>query len=315
LLMEYRYDNSAANARNPHHPPQRVRYGPNSADEMAELLVQVLPVNPRDLGVLRRIGVMRAIAEDIDVQEQRLRENPRDSDARRLAGTRLLQLGRLPEATEHFRELSRLLPDSADARFWLGDALARAAEFDAATAEFEAALRLDQNHLETLTALARVLATHPVPAHRDAWRAVALAENAAHQGALVLMGHVLLRRGQVQEAWEHARSALSEDATDAEALQLLCEVKARTSWFLGLWWRWNSWLNVLGDSRQIVVLLGLFLLYRVARQLAHDLDRPGLASVLNLVWLGFVVYTWVGPGMFQRMLRRELRGVRLDDRY
>jgi hypothetical protein len=92
-------------------------------------------------------------------------------------------------------------------------------------------------------------------------------------------------------------------------------VKARTSWFLGLWWRWSTWMNVLGDSREIMVLLGLFLLYRVANQLAHDLDRPGLASALNFVWLAFVAYTWVGPGMFRRMLRRELRDVRLDDEY
>ena len=33
--MEFTYDNSAENPRNPHHPPQRVTWGPGSADEMA----------------------------------------------------------------------------------------------------------------------------------------------------------------------------------------------------------------------------------------------------------------------------------------
>src|SRR5262249_52895644 len=34
VTMRYTYDNSAANPRNPHHPPERVVYGPQSSDEM-----------------------------------------------------------------------------------------------------------------------------------------------------------------------------------------------------------------------------------------------------------------------------------------
>jgi hypothetical protein len=47
--MEFTYDNSAANPRNPHHPPERVRYGPGSSDEMAGLHLQVVPVRESDL--------------------------------------------------------------------------------------------------------------------------------------------------------------------------------------------------------------------------------------------------------------------------
>lgn len=48
LTMRYTYDNSTRNPSNPHHPPQRVRHGPQSTDEMAELLVQVLARNESD---------------------------------------------------------------------------------------------------------------------------------------------------------------------------------------------------------------------------------------------------------------------------
>ncbi len=48
LEMEFTYDNSAANPRNPHHPPQRVVYGPASTDEMAGLHIAVTPSNPND---------------------------------------------------------------------------------------------------------------------------------------------------------------------------------------------------------------------------------------------------------------------------
>jgi hypothetical protein len=43
VTMRYTYDNSDRNPSNPHHPPRLVRYGSESTDEMAELLIQVLP--------------------------------------------------------------------------------------------------------------------------------------------------------------------------------------------------------------------------------------------------------------------------------
>jgi len=43
LQMEFTYDNSDANPRNPNHPPKRVVWGPDTTDEMAGLHVQVVP--------------------------------------------------------------------------------------------------------------------------------------------------------------------------------------------------------------------------------------------------------------------------------
>jgi hypothetical protein len=48
LDMEFIYDNSAANPRNPSSPPRRVTWGPDSTDEMAGLHVQVSPVRNED---------------------------------------------------------------------------------------------------------------------------------------------------------------------------------------------------------------------------------------------------------------------------
>jgi hypothetical protein len=46
--MEFTYDNSDANPRNPHHPPRRVAWGPGTEDEMAGLHLEVVPVDPDD---------------------------------------------------------------------------------------------------------------------------------------------------------------------------------------------------------------------------------------------------------------------------
>jgi hypothetical protein len=46
--MEFTYDNSTANPRNPNHPPAQVVYGPSTTDEMAGLHLQVVPVDAED---------------------------------------------------------------------------------------------------------------------------------------------------------------------------------------------------------------------------------------------------------------------------
>ena len=52
LEMEFTYDNSAGNPRNPSHPPRRVQWGPDSTDEMAGLHVQVLASRESDAAEL-----------------------------------------------------------------------------------------------------------------------------------------------------------------------------------------------------------------------------------------------------------------------
>ncbi len=48
LEMEFTYDNSDTNPRNPNRPPKRVVYGPGSADEMAGLHLQVFATRESD---------------------------------------------------------------------------------------------------------------------------------------------------------------------------------------------------------------------------------------------------------------------------
>jgi len=46
--MEFTYDNSEGNPRNPNHPPKRVIWGPGSTDEMAGLHIEITPVRESD---------------------------------------------------------------------------------------------------------------------------------------------------------------------------------------------------------------------------------------------------------------------------
>lgn len=68
IEMEFIYDNSDANPRNPSRPPQRVQWGPDSTDEMAGLHVQVVPANDddaRELGQSLWGKIMRELGRGI----------------------------------------------------------------------------------------------------------------------------------------------------------------------------------------------------------------------------------------------------------
>ena len=139
----------------------------------------------------------------------------------------------------------------------------------------------------------------------------ALAISPEHQQALVLMGRILLEHGHLEEAREHALWALRQDPTDIQTLHFVAELKARTNPLLGLWWRYSVWMQRLGETRQLLVVLGTWLLYRISTQGANDLGAAGLATAMQVVWIAFVAYTWVGPSWFERAVRKELEPVRL----
>jgi hypothetical protein len=54
LDAEVSYDNSAANKRNPNHPPVRVQWGEESTDEMGSIGLQVVAATPSELPQLRQ---------------------------------------------------------------------------------------------------------------------------------------------------------------------------------------------------------------------------------------------------------------------
>jgi tetratricopeptide (TPR) repeat protein len=136
-----------------------------------------------------------------------------------------------------------------------------------------------------------------------------------HGDALLAMGWVLLRRGELDDAREHAVMALRANPSDPDALRLLAAYKARRSWFLGLWFRWNMAMSAIGDRNSIIVMLAMFVIYRVAKLVLEDLELEHVGEIVTWIWLAIVVYTWVGPAVFNQMLKRELEQIRLDPKY
>jgi tetratricopeptide (TPR) repeat protein len=183
LSVQYTFDNSADNPRNPRQPPTRVTWGQWSQDEMADLWIQVLTRDDRDLQTLNAAFRAKAIAEDIIGYESMIRRDPRRVQLHDDVAQLYLDQGRATEAAAHLEASVHVKPESAAAHFNFGTALTVAGRLDEAIDQYREALRLNPEY--------------------------ALAHNN--------LGNVLLGRGKSGDALQHFREALRLDPMNAEA--------------------------------------------------------------------------------------------------
>ncbi len=117
ISMDYIFDNSSGNPANLYDPPKRIRYGQNSTDEMAELMLQVVPDSIADLNHLRRIIAENALLTDIQINEKRLEENAKDTRLRVYLARRYLRTGDSKNAEKMFRSVlePNMNPTATDA--------------------------------------------------------------------------------------------------------------------------------------------------------------------------------------------------------
>ena len=148
LSMRYSYDNSAGNIRNPHDPPRRVVYGPNSSDEMGDLWVQVLTESKADLVTLQRDYARKEIDRSIEGYQHALRIQPDDVQTHDYLGQALHEQGRIDDAIRHFRQALHLQPSYAEAHSNLANALLEQGNSDQAIQHFFLALEIKPDFLE-----------------------------------------------------------------------------------------------------------------------------------------------------------------------
>ena len=157
LSMDYVYDNSSANPRNPQQPPIRTRWGQRSAEEMGDLWVQVLTKSDRDLDLLSRDFRVKVASEDVKGYEAEIEKHPADAALHDDVALLYLELGRSAGAIAHFEASLALKPESAAAHYNLGTALTVARRLDQAAAEYREALRIDSAYANAHNNLGNVL--------------------------------------------------------------------------------------------------------------------------------------------------------------
>jgi tetratricopeptide (TPR) repeat protein len=244
LRLEYSYDNSAMNRRNPNRPPKRVTFGQTTASEMASLWLQVLPHSPRDRQILESQSAAKLLRDDIEGYMKMLELNAQDPRVHSALAHAYAEAGRIAEATEHFATAVRLdstftghydlatillaarrwedaerhftealtlRPRSAEAAFGLGVARHQAGRLGDAIKAYRAAIDAGWRYRDAHYNLARALATNGerAPAVAEYRRALELdpRDAEAHSG----LGAVLAAENQIKDAVAHFRSALAID--------------------------------------------------------------------------------------------------------
>ncbi len=256
--MRYVYDNSAANSRNPHHPPQPVRFGPKATDEMAQLMLQVLTVNPTDREVLARNLRLKSVRDEILGYQARLRREPADHASRTGLAVRYLEVGEIEAAVEQLREAIRLSPEFADAHYNLGTALQAQGAVRDAIAAYRRAIELEPDYAEAHNNLGVLLEIAGDRAAGVAHYRRAIDVQPHQAGAHSNLANALVASGRLEEAVGHYRQALSSDPEGTETRVRLGRV-----------------LTQLGQRAAAVIE------YRQALALS-----PSLASaLLDLAWL------------------------------
>ncbi len=148
IHMQFTYDNSTNNVRNPHNPPRRVEYGVETTDEMANLSFLFRLKNRADLEKLAADYQYKAVRSIVAFNEWSLRRDPSDARAHTQLGKAMLALGKWKDAAAHFNRAIELKAASDDAHYHLGLILEDQNQLANARREYELAVRYNPEHLE-----------------------------------------------------------------------------------------------------------------------------------------------------------------------
>ena len=217
LEMRYRYDNSAANPHNPSVPPQRVRFGPETRDEMGETLVQVMPRTSEGAAVLRTQVERKNLLTDVAGEEKHLADVPTDAETRNALGVAYVQLGRVADARAQIEASLRTAPELAMAHYNLGVIALGDRRLPEAIARFERAIASQPDYPEAHNNLGIALEASGQFAAAETHYRTALASKPNHVAAHNNLGRVLLKRGAVADAIDHFRRALRGRPDSADA--------------------------------------------------------------------------------------------------
>jgi tetratricopeptide (TPR) repeat protein len=158
LTLRYVYDNSAANPRNPNSPPERVVYGPHSADEMAELWVQALPSDPAMLGTLEREMARKSVRDRVEGWRHQIALDPANASAHSNLAGWLSDRGQTDSAIAHYRRATEAEPDLEGVRYNMGVLLESRGDTEEAISQYRSAIRLRPDHAPSHNNLGRLLA-------------------------------------------------------------------------------------------------------------------------------------------------------------
>ena len=216
VAVRFTFDNSAGNPRNPNNPPAEVRFGPSASDEMAELMLQVLPVG--DTATLLAGLAVKGARDDILAYQTLLRADPDDHVSHTALAVRYLDVGEPALAGEHLARAIALAPEFADAHYNLGSVRLAGRDVTGAIEAYRRAIELRPDYAEAHNNLGGLLASTGAAEEAATHFRAAIEADPANAGAHFNLASFLFGRGDTRAAIEHYRAALEATPDDADTL-------------------------------------------------------------------------------------------------
>jgi len=199
-----------------------------------------------------------------------------------------------------------LAPEFIDALLKKAEILLLLNQYAEARSCLDQAARISPDNLAVTLAYADFHLTNGDIKNAETFALEALHQDAQNETANVLMGKIRLTQGNIQEAEYHAKFVILNNPNSEQGLALFSNIKARTNWFLGLWWRLNNKLANSTQFKQITYLICAYLFFNLLSQIVEDMGHKSLSDMIGYAWLGLVVYSWVAIPIYIKMLKKEL---------
>lgn len=158
------------------------------------------------------------------------------------------------------------------------------------------ALLIDSDHVLAANILTHALRMQGKADQNEMAVDLLLAADPENCLAHVNAGWTALQRFDNKEAERHFREALRLDADSELAREGLLETFKARSWFYRAYLSYCFVMQRFTGGKQWAIILGIFLAYQALKRYLSTL-HPIAAVALVLVWLTFVMWVWLAPGI------------------
>jgi tetratricopeptide (TPR) repeat protein len=228
----------------------------------------------------------------------------------------LLRLRKPDEALAVGQNSLRNEPSNPGNHRVVGQILVQAKRYKEAEAAFQRALELAPENLPVLLHFAALLKTH--------WRldeARQMAERAAlirpdHIPVMLLRGEIAFVQDDLATALDLALWALSRNATDRRALQLLAQIKSRRSWLTKPYWWFKALiprLSKLQITFWLFVIIALFVAAKLLLPAIFLAVLPPANTTKNIIVGALAGYIILCTAHVIFLTERERRQVKLKN--
>ncbi len=238
VVMDYTYDNSSGNIRNPSDPPKRVKQGYRSTDEMADVKIQVLLQSVEDLEQLDRVQLdyldlpagQTLLAFQLGLQLQKsgkldaaiqayqtaLDNDPEFSPALTQLGMVLLETGEAEMGLDQFRKAFEADPETAEHLWNLARALFSTGSQEQASKLLYAFLDKEPERMDARLMLAMVYAENNLMRHSVNLLTEGLKWHEENPAYRLQLGKIRMTAGNVAQAQEDLSFVLKSDNSNYE---------------------------------------------------------------------------------------------------